>query len=106
MTPYIVKGKNREEVLPGIIFLMKNTDNSSLGYSPFEIIYGRRPSFPLSQHSRNSDLNTIPTDYSEYLIRFTNRLQIIRDEVKQNTLISQEKNVDSSEYRKTPAFIY
>ena len=36
MTPYVVKGKNWEEVLPGIIFSMNTTVNSSLGYSPFD----------------------------------------------------------------------
>ena len=39
ITPYIEKGVNWEDVLPGIIFSMNNTPNASLKYSPFEIVF-------------------------------------------------------------------
>ena len=45
LTPYIANGKSWQDILQCVIFSMNNTVNSSLGYSPFEIVYGRRPNF-------------------------------------------------------------
>ena len=65
LTPYIANGKSWQDILQCVIFSRNNTVNSSLGYSPFEIVYGRRPNFPLSNHNRNSDLNSLPKDYHD-----------------------------------------
>ena len=48
-TPYVDKQKrNCDEKLPSIAFAINQSVNSTLGYSPFEIVFGYRPRFPLS----------------------------------------------------------
>ena len=93
MTPYIADGKNWQDLLPCILFSMNNTVNASLGYSPFEIVYGRRPNFPLTGHFRQ-DINTLPNDCHEYVQNLCARLEIIRSEVKEHALTSQIKMVE------------
>lgn len=102
LTPYVSDGKNWEQLLPCIIFSMNNTVNSSLGYSPYEIIYGKRPSFPLSGHCQPSNLNSLPQDCHAYVKQLADRLNLIREEVKEHSLLSQLKMVERVNGSKTP----
>jgi hypothetical protein len=56
-TPYIQKGKQWDNVLPAITFAINASVNSSTKYSPFEVVFGSRPNFPLHQH--HTDFYTI-----------------------------------------------
>ncbi|VDI30294.1 Hypothetical predicted protein [Mytilus galloprovincialis] len=89
MTPYIQQGKHWEDMVPSILFSLNSTANDSVKYSPFEILYGSRPKFPLSGHVRDLNLASIPKDYHDYLKQFSERLDIIRNEVKDHALKSQ-----------------
>ncbi|CAC5403823.1 unnamed protein product [Mytilus coruscus] len=60
MTPYIQQGKHWEDMVPSILFSLNSTANDSVKYSPFEILYGSRPKFPLSGHVRDLNLASIP----------------------------------------------
>lgn len=48
LTPYLTNEKsNWEECLSSIVFSINWSVNTSLGYSPYEIVFLRRPKFPL-----------------------------------------------------------
>lgn len=89
LTPYLEKGKPWEDVLHGVVFSMNNTPNSSLQYSPFEIVFGTRPKFPLSLHVKETDFSTIPKDCHTYLKQHVEKLMTIRTEVEKNALNSK-----------------
>lgn len=91
MTPYIVKGTHWEDILPAIIFSINNTVHSSLKFSPFEIVFGTRPSFPLSVHTQDSNFTSLPKDCHAYIKAHNEKLKIIRTEVHQNSMQSQLK---------------
>jgi hypothetical protein len=50
LTPYVQKDKQWDNVLPAITFAINASVNSSTKYSPFEVVFGSRPKFPLHQH--------------------------------------------------------
>lgn len=94
LTPFIVKGKPWEDVLPGIVFSMNNTPNQSVGFSPFEIVFGKRPQFPLSLHIKDTDFSSVPKDCHTYLKQQCEKLNIIRTEVEKNAINSKVKMMD------------
>ena len=94
LTPYIQKNTNWEDFIPSIVFAMNNSVNEGTKYSPFEIIYGQRPSFPLSSHMTKSDLCEIPKDYHSYMNKFVEKLDIIRNQVHDNAMESQIKMIE------------
>ncbi|CAC5417546.1 unnamed protein product [Mytilus coruscus] len=66
MTPYIRKGRPWNDILPAVIFSMNSCTNAATQYSPFEVVYGNRPQFPLST-PHDLDLRDIPKDIHVYL---------------------------------------
>ncbi|CAC5421040.1 unnamed protein product [Mytilus coruscus] len=102
LTPFLVKGKPWEDVLPGIVFSMNNTPNQSGGFSPFEIVYGKRPQFPLSLHIKDTDFPSVPKDCHTYLKQQCEKLNIIRSEVKINSINSKVKMIDRVNKDKIP----
>ncbi|CAC5388215.1 unnamed protein product [Mytilus coruscus] len=68
--------------------------NSGSKYSAFEIVYGKRPNFPLSP-SYIVDFKDIPKDVKTYVENLDARLNIIREHVKLNTLVAQWKMVET-----------
>lgn len=38
-----VDGKNWDQLLPYVLFSVRDVPQSSTGFSPFELLYGRRP---------------------------------------------------------------
>ena len=93
MTPYIRQGKAWNDILPAIVFSMNSCVNASTGYSPFEIIYGHRPQFPLS-NPKNIDFKDIPKDIHVYLKQLEKKLQTIRTEVRTNIEKANEKMIN------------
>ena len=102
LTPYLVKGKPWEDVLPGIVFSINNTPNSTLKFSPFEIVYGTRPKFPLSLHVKDTDFSSLPKDCHSYLKNHVEKLNIIRKEVEKTTLNSKLKMLERANNDKIP----
>ena len=99
ITPYYQAGKQWEDMIGPIVFSMNCTVNESLKYSPFEIIYGTRPKFPLSNHVRDQNLNTVPKDCHEYLNTLTTKLEIIRNEVKSHVIAAHSSMLDRQNTR-------
>lgn len=83
MTPYIRQGKSWHDILPAIVFSINSCVSSSTHYSPFEVVYGRRPQYPLVNPT-DVDFRDLPKDAHVYLKQLCKKLQIVRDEVKSN----------------------
>jgi hypothetical protein len=66
--------------------------NSSTKYSPFEVVFGSRPKFPLHQH--HTDFYTIPANYHDYVVTQSKNLGSIREEIKASALKSGELMVE------------
>lgn len=90
LTPFIQNGKTWSDVLPSVIFSMNNTVNATLGYSPFEIVFGHRPRFPLSTHVHPTDFDTIPKDYNHYIKMISECLDTIREDVSKHAAIARD----------------
>ena len=103
LTPYVqTDKKNWQDVLPAIIFSMNSTVNASLGYSPHEIVYGQRPSFPLSSHLLAPDFSSLPQDMHAYVKQQATKLELIRKEVEKNSTRSKQKMVDRMNCKTNP----
>ena len=90
LTPYVIQEKQWELVLPSVTFSINCCVNASSGYSAFEIVYGKRPVFPLAlAHTVN--FKDIPKDNHSYIENLNKRLSFIRDQVRENILKSQDK---------------
>ena len=98
--------KNWESLLPAITFSMNNSVNTSLGYSPFEIIYGQRPKFPLTSHLPDANFDTIPNDMHSYLKQLTNKLDIIRNNIKETSEKSQLKMMTRANANSNPLSVH
>ena len=90
LTPYVnSKCNNWIEVLPSITFSFNQSVNATTGYSPHEIVFGQRPHFPLTA-AKPTDFDTIPLDARTYVQKHAEKLGIIRTEVRNNVMKSQE----------------
>ncbi|CAC5403777.1 unnamed protein product [Mytilus coruscus] len=80
----LLNNTNWEDFIPSIVFSMNNSVNEGTKYSPFEIIYGQRPSFPLSCVTKTA-FSEIPKDYHNYIREFADKLEFIRNQVRENS---------------------
>ncbi len=77
-------GKDWEEVLPQVLFASRTTINESTGLSPFQLMFGRDPSIPLTV------LDQTPARWEEeepmldFVRRFRNRIDAAQDFARQN----------------------
>lgn len=83
ITPYIRSGKQWDTVLPAVTFSMNSSVNTSTKYSPFEVVFGSRPKFPLST-SHQTDFTDIPNDFHDFINAQSKKLDSIRTELKAN----------------------
>lgn len=84
------KCNNWDQMVNSVVFSMNNSVNSSMGYSPFEIIFGQRPKFPLSADKYSLDLKSLPKDLHSYLERKEQVLNSVRQDVKDHLIKSKE----------------
>ena len=90
LTPYVnSKCNNWIEVLPSITFSFNQSVNATTGYSPHEIVFEQRPHFPMTT-AKPTDFDTIPLDARTYVRKHAEKLGIIRTEVRNNVMKSQE----------------
>ena len=80
---------------------MNSCVNSSTNYSPFEVVYGRRPHYPLSNPSE-IDFKDLPPDTHVYLKQLHKKLEIVRNEVKANVEKSKGKMFRKANERISP----
>jgi len=101
LTPYM-DTQNWLQMLPPIVFSINNTVNSSLGYSPHEIVFGQRPRFPLAPDSLASDLSTVPANSHHYIKSHHKRLQVIRDEITATAEKAKVRMLDRANSKTNP----
>ena len=93
LTPFMNKDCNNwDKYLPSVVFAINNAVNSSTGYSPFEVLFGQRPKFPLANHAHS--FKSLPTDTSEYIASKANLLSVIRTNIHENLEKSQTAMID------------
>ena len=94
LTPYVnSKCNNLIDVLSSITFSFNQSVHTTTGYSPHEVVFGFRPRFPLSM-AKPSDFDSIPVDARSYVRHHADKLSIIRTEVKNNVIKSQQNMLD------------
>ena len=94
LTPYVNNKTNKwPSVLSSITFSMNQSVNTGMGYSPHEIVYGHRPKFPLIA-PKPADLGSIPSSMQNYVRTHSEQLNIIRTEMKNNVIKSQQNMLD------------
>lgn len=90
LSPYVNnKCNNWMDILSSVTFSINQSVNTTTGYSPHEIIFGQRPHFPLAV-AKPTDFDTIPVDARTYVRKHAEKLNIIRTEVKENVIKSQQ----------------
>ena len=105
LTPYMnSKLNNWKDVLPCITFSINQSVHSGSKYSPHEIIFGQRPKFPLSPVTP-PDFDTIPLDMRTYVRKHAESLNIIRSEIKNNILTSQQKTIERVNKNSNPLHV-
>ena len=67
--------RNWERVLPAALFASRTSINSSTGFSPFELIFGREPNTPLDLLFQLPQPHTEFRAYEDYATELRNRLQ-------------------------------
>ena len=76
-----------DELIPYFMFQYNTTENTSSGYSPFELLYGRKATIPSSIYSTtNSDLN-----YDDYIQYMKTAFKEAHDTARKNLISSKEK---------------
>ena len=101
MTPFVRQGKPLNDILQSVIFSINSSVSTPSGYSPFEIVYGQRPKFPLaSPHDIN--FNDIPKYSTVYLKQLKKRLDIIRMEVISTIEKSKSEMVSRANNKMSP----
>ena len=86
LTPYVADNKPTwDQYISAIVFSLNTSIHSALKYSPWEVVFGEKPRFPLSSPIELCDVPAVPKDYKTYLRLQQEKLEIIRDEVKTNT---------------------
>ena len=105
LTPYMSEDKkNWDQMLSPILFSMNCSVNTSLGYSPYEILFGSRPKFPLVNY-HSEPTSTVTKDTETYLNAKINKINIIRTEVMENTLKSKNKMVEKANTQLRPLLL-
>lgn len=95
LTPYISNDrKSWNKFLPAVVFALNTSANSSSGFSSYEIIYGQRPKFPLTNPIRN--FKTMHKGLQTYVKEHTEKLNVIRKISKENVEYKSEKMVTSA----------
>ncbi len=92
LTPYM-KDSNWLQMIPPIVFSINNSVNATLGYSPYEIIYLDRPTFPLSMTHR-PNLDTLHPDMHHYMRQHMKKLDTVRREVMQQSIKAKGKMME------------
>ena len=79
------EGRDWDELLPAAMMAVNNNVSSTTGYSPFEVIYGKKPRLPLDMLCGRTNMEDLTCD--DYVIWLREKLQ----SVGQAVLTSQER---------------
>ena len=86
LTPFTNSNKNNwDKYLHAVVFSMNSSVNSTLGFSPYEIVFGMKARFPLSSPMQMFDISAVPKEYKSYIKHQSDILDTIRNQVRLNT---------------------
>uniref|UniRef100_A0A8C5QCI0 Gypsy retrotransposon integrase-like protein 1 n=1 Tax=Leptobrachium leishanense TaxID=445787 RepID=A0A8C5QCI0_9ANUR len=87
------QGRDWERYLPHLLFAYREVPQESTGFSPFELLYGRRVRVPLAliRERWEGKLGSSKTSVVEYVLKFRERMQAIMGEVYDNLKAAQSK---------------
>lgn len=92
LTPFVNSHKdNWDNFLNSVIFSINSSVHASLGFTPYEIVFGCRPCFPLSTPHKAEKLDSVPSDCHSYVKELDARLNLIREQVRENNSKSQAR---------------
>ena len=84
--------KSWRQVLASLTFVLNSTKSTSTRYSPFEVVYGRKPAFPqdllLETVPEDSNYGNVPSSYVQEL---KDRLRIVVDNVLKELKVNATK---------------
>jgi transposase InsO family protein len=84
--------KEWDKMLPYLLFAYSEVPEASLGFSPFELLYGRQLRGPLSLLKESwSDETSDDQNVVEYVLQMRQRLQEMTELVRENLETTQEK---------------
>ena len=93
LTPYMNPNCNNWDVyLHSVVFAMNNSVNAGLGYSPFEVIFAQRPSFPLVVPTKQT-FQTLPKDIVSYIESKQELLSLIREDIHDHLVKYKDKMI-------------
>jgi hypothetical protein len=97
LTPYLTNNVRQWNVmLSSVVFSMNCSFHSTLGFSPFEVIYGQRRTFPLTAVFPATDFNHLPADMHAYIKSHIRNLQEIRNQMLQSITAAQSRMIESA----------
>ncbi|CAN2390102.1 K02A2.6-like [Pristimantis euphronides] len=84
-------GRDWERYLPHLLFAYREVPQASTGFSPFELLYGRRVRGPLTlvREAWDGELHTPEESVIEYVMRFRDRMQTLARLVQDNMVQAQ-----------------
>ncbi|CAG2218638.1 unnamed protein product [Mytilus edulis] len=89
LTAHVLKDKLWETEINSVTFSMNSSVNSSIDFSPFEIVFGKRPKFPV--FGAHFNLNDFHPNMQNYFSELTDRLKTVWEMVVKNAQYSGEK---------------
>ncbi|GFO36717.1 polyprotein of retroviral origin [Plakobranchus ocellatus] len=85
LIPFLNNSKtNWDSVLSAITFSINTSVHSTTGYSPFMVLYGQEPQFPLSASLSQNSLLSDTAEVRHYMNNQQRKLDMIRQYVKEN----------------------
>ncbi|MGH2613326.1 MAG: DDE-type integrase/transposase/recombinase, partial [Rhabdochlamydiaceae bacterium] len=81
--------KNWDKYVNHVVFVMNTTVNNSTGYTPYELVYGRKACYPIDRLLNDDEIYSSIDDYLQNLIR---KQQVNYFIVHENLLNQKQKN--------------
>ena len=92
LTKYCIESNNDWDVgIPFLLYAVRCTKQSSLGYSPNELLFGRDTRGPLTLLHETWCDNDSSVNINEYVMTLKERLKRVNDFARDNLLIMQDK---------------
>ncbi|XP_059848380.1 uncharacterized protein LOC132406577 [Hypanus sabinus] len=80
-----------DDAIPLLLFAVRDTVQESLGFSPFELVFGHRPREPLTVLKEKWSSPNVQVNVIDYVLRFRERLHKFCEFAKQNLKDSRTK---------------
>ena len=83
-------------------YVQNSSLHSNIKYSPYEVLYGFRPKFPLSVLSHQTDFNTLPADLHTFIETHTQKISEIWADIEKNAIIAGNNMTERINRKSSP----